>query len=79
MLRKWNRDFFQQDLAFIRSLESATGTKDVKAESIYFRDGLRQEGQFFRRAFRLRVSGRKALRLALELFSKAMKERAPLE
>jgi len=71
VLRVWNADFFFEDLKFVEALGVALDPKEVRADAANFRDVNRHARGFLRRAWRLRVSGRKAMRMARELFSAA--------
>jgi hypothetical protein len=69
ILRVLKADFFFEDLKFIEALGVAVDQKEVRADAANFRDANRHGRGFLRRAWRLRVSGRKAMRMARELFS----------
>jgi hypothetical protein len=71
LLRVWNADFFFEDLKFIQAVGVAVDPKEVRADAANFRDVNRHGRGFLRTAWRLRVSGRKAMRMARELFSAA--------
>jgi|GEM_PF-1187646 hypothetical protein len=71
ILRLWNADFFFEDLKFIEALGVAVDSKEVRADAANFRDVNRHGRGFLRTAWRLRVSGRKAMRMGRELFSTA--------
>ena len=70
-LRVWNAEFFFEDFKFVEALGLALDAKEVRADTANFRDVNRHARGFLRRAWRLRVSGRKAMRMARELFSTA--------
>lgn len=67
-LRGLNPDFFSQDFAFIRYLGEATGMREARAQAADFQDANRAKPSFLRTGLRIRVSGRKAGRLAQRLF-----------
>ena len=69
--RKVRPDFFAEDLKFIRNLGAATGLREAGAEAQDFHQANRARPSFFRTSLRIRVSGRKATRLAEVLFSEA--------
>jgi hypothetical protein len=64
-------DFFAEDLKFIRNLGAVTGLREAGAEAQDFHQVNRARPSFFRTGLRIRVSGRKATRLAQVLFSEA--------
>src|SRR5262245_37569598 len=69
VLRRLKPDFFTPDFDFIRYLGNASGFREARANAADFRDGARRN--FLRNALKIRVSGRKAARLAQRLFSEA--------
>ena len=69
--RKVKPDFFAEDLKFIRNLGAATGLREAGAEAQDFHQANRARPNFFRTGFGIRVSERKATRLAEALFSEA--------
>jgi hypothetical protein len=69
LLRVLNSGFFFEDFKFIEALGVAVDPKEVRADAANFRDVNRHARGLLRRAWRLRVSGRKAMRMARELFS----------
>jgi hypothetical protein len=69
LLLKVNPAFFTEDFKFIADLGHATGMQEAKADSLNFSDANGGPGNFWRRSLKLRVSGRKAMRLAHDLFS----------
>ena len=71
ILRALNANFFFEDLKFIEALGVAVDPKEVRSDAANFRDVNRHGRGFWRKAWRLRVSGRKAMRMARELFSAA--------
>jgi hypothetical protein len=70
LLLKVRPNFFTEDSRFIADLGHATTMHEAKADYLNFNDANGSSGNFWRRTFRLRVSGRKAMSLARELFSK---------
>jgi hypothetical protein len=69
LVRRLWPDFFEEDLTFIRYLGTAKGLGEAQAESRTFQDENQVAGGFLRVRLKMRVSGRKATRLALEVFS----------
>jgi len=63
-------DLFAEDFKFIRYLGASTGLREVGLDLLNFRDANRGKPGFWRTSLNLRVSGRKAGRLARELFAK---------
>jgi hypothetical protein len=68
--------FFAEDYSFIEALGGAKNLQDVRVALSNFRDA-EQMGGFFRRRLKLRVSGRKAARLAQGLFAEDAGREAP--
>ena len=68
VLRRLNPDFFAHDFRFIRHLGESTSLQEVTVDLLSFRNVNVGRPSFWRTGFRLRVSGRKASRLAHELF-----------
>ncbi len=68
ILRVLNPDFFFEDMKFIEALGLAVDAREARADAANFRDVNRHARGFLRNAWRLRVSGRKALHLAWDLF-----------
>jgi len=64
LLRKLKPDFFAEDFKFIRYLGEAIGSREVKASAADFQDANFARRTFLRTSLRIRVSGRKAARLA---------------
>ncbi len=62
-------DLFAEDFKFIRYLGDSTGLREVGLDLLNFRDANRGKPSFWRTSLRLRVSGRKAGRLARQLFA----------
>ncbi len=70
LLRKMNAELFKPDLSFLHYLGEATDLREVRADMADFQDANSRRGGFWRRSLRIRVSGRKAGRLARELFAR---------
>jgi hypothetical protein len=79
ILRLLNSGFFSEDIKFIEALGTAVDMKDVRAEAASFHDANRHDPGFLRTAWKLRVSGRKAMRLARKLISIAGSSRPERE
>jgi hypothetical protein len=69
LLRRLNPDFFADDFRFIRYLGESTGVRDAEVDVMNFHDLNVGNPSFWRTGLRFRVSGRKAGRLADELFT----------
>src|SRR5437660_4407865 len=70
MLRKLRPDFFAPDFKFVRHLGMPTGTEEAASDALDFQDTNKGNRSFLRTGLRIRVSGRKAFRLAQSLFWK---------
>ncbi len=68
MVRRLSPDFFSEDFKFIRYLGESTGLREVGADLLSFRDANVGKPNFWRTTLKIRVSGRKAGRLARRLF-----------
>jgi hypothetical protein len=68
-MRMLNRDFFTEDFKFIRYLGESTSLRETTADLMNFRDVNLGKPSFWRTTLKIRVSGRKAGRLAHELFA----------
>jgi hypothetical protein len=66
--RQLKPDFFLQDLKFLQELGAATGLRETKQEMLNFQDANMARRSFWRTGLKIRVSGRKAGRLARRLF-----------
>jgi hypothetical protein len=62
-------DFFSHDLKFIRMLGRASDLGEATDDLRDFKDVNDDRTKYWRNALRLRVSGRKAIRLAAQLFT----------
>jgi hypothetical protein len=69
VLRKLKPDFFAEDFKFIGYLGASAGLREVIADLMNFRDANLGEPRFWRTALKIRVSGRKASRLAQQPFA----------
>src|SRR5258708_33532548 len=67
--------FFAEDFKFIRYLGEATDVREANANAADFQDANFARSWSWRRRLKLRVSGRKATRLAYGLFSAAREPR----
>lgn len=74
--RKLDPDLFAEDLKFIRHLGLASDLREVSADAEDFRDVNRGKPSFLSVSLRIRVPGRKAARLAHQLFSEARRDAA---
>ena len=77
LLRKMNAELFKPDLSFLHYLGEATDLREVRANLADFRDTNSRRGGFWRKGLRIRVSGRKAGRLARELFARGLRNKVP--
>jgi hypothetical protein len=68
-LRVVNPSLFESDYKFIRYLGAATGWQEAKTDVNNFYVLNAGKPSFWREAFRLRVSGRKATKLARQLLA----------
>jgi len=75
LLRSLKKDFFAEDFRFIRYLGEATGVREANANAADFHDANSARPSFWRNQLKIRVSGRKATRLAYELFSRMREPR----
>jgi hypothetical protein len=71
VLHKLAPNFFAKDFKFIRALGEAEAASEARGDADNFRDDNSFNGGMVRTQFRLRVSGRKAMRLAHRLFAYA--------
>jgi hypothetical protein len=67
-VRMLNPDFFAENFTFIRYLGESTGLREVGVDLLNFRAANLGKPRFWRTGLKIRVSGRKASRLAHELF-----------
>jgi len=70
LIRIISPNFFAEDFKFVRYLGESTSLRDVSADRMNFHDANRSNPKFLRTALRIRVSGRKATRLAQRLYAK---------
>jgi len=68
VLRRLHPDLFAEDLKFIRYLGESTGLREVGVDLLSFRDANVGKPSFWRTTLKIRVSGRKAGKLARSLF-----------
>jgi hypothetical protein len=71
VVRIFNSDFFQEDFEFIRYLGDAADVRQAKADVLDFKDSDRKHWRLLHSGLRIRVSHRKARRLAFQLFGEA--------
>ena len=69
VVRRLNPDFFTEDFKFIRYLGESTSLRETNADLMNFRDANLGKPSFWRTTLKIRVSGRKASRLARQLFT----------
>ena len=69
VVRRLNPDFFAEDFKFIRYLGAAAGSRDADVDVLNFHDLNLGKPSFWRTGLKIRVSGRKASRLAHALFT----------
>jgi hypothetical protein len=69
VIRWLKRDFFARDLAFIQYLGAATSEREANTEILSFQDANLAKWSFCRTTLRIRVSGRKASKLAHAVFA----------
>jgi hypothetical protein len=71
VIRIIKRDFFLEDFKFIRYLGESLDVRQAKVDVLDFKDFDRKHWGLLHTGLRLRVSHRKARRLAFELFGQA--------
>jgi hypothetical protein len=69
VVRRLKPEFFTEDFKFIRYLGESTGVREISADLMNFRDANLGKPSFWRTGLKIRVSGRKANRLAQRLFA----------
>ena len=69
LLRWCTPELFSEDFKFIRYLGEATNAREVKANAADFQDANLAHRSFWRTRLKIRVSGRKAGRLAQRLLA----------
>ena len=77
-LRRLAPGFFAEDFKFIRYLGAAAGVREATVDLLNFRDVNLGKPRFWRTGLKIRVSGRKANRLACQLFNAERKAGARL-
>src|SRR5579862_5449682 len=70
VVRLVNRDFFKDDFQFIRYLGEAADSRQAKVDVLDFKDLDRKHWRLLHSGLNIRVSGRKARRVAFELLGK---------
>ena len=75
VMRMLKPSFFAEDFKFIRYLGAATNAQEAAVDLLNFRDVNLSKRGFWRNDLRIRVSGRKASRLAHELFAAGREDR----
>jgi hypothetical protein len=68
LLRKVSPNFFSGDLQFLDYLGNTPNMREAQVEISNFSQGNQMRGSFLRERLRLRVSGRRAARLAAHTF-----------
>jgi hypothetical protein len=71
VVRTIRRDFFLEDFKFIRYLGDAVDARQAKVDVLDFKDLNRKHWRLLHTGLRIRVSHRKARRLAFQLFGQA--------
>ena len=69
LVRAIKPNFFAEDLKFIRHLATSTETRELAVDQFNFRDANRANANFWRTMLKIRVSGRKAGRIASALLT----------
>lgn len=70
VVRRLSPDFFIEDFKFVRYLGTSSGQREAAADVLTFQDVNKGRSGFWRASFKIRVSGRKASKLAQRLFAK---------
>ncbi len=76
LVRRLAPEFFAEDIKFITYLGACTGLREITADLQTFRDVNLGRRNFWRTGLRIRVSGRKAGRLAERLMAQERKTAA---
>jgi hypothetical protein len=71
LVRAIDRDFFVEDFKFIRYLGDALDVRQAKVDVLDFKDLDRKHWRLLHSGLKIRVSHRKARRLAFRLFGEA--------
>ncbi len=71
VIRAIKRDSFLEDFKFIRYLGEALDTRQAKVDVLDFKDSDRKHWRLLHSGLRIRVSHRKARRLAFQLLGQA--------
>jgi len=69
VLRRLTPGIFAEDFKFIRNLGESTGVRDAEVDVLNFHDVNTGKPSLWRTGLKIRVSGRKAHRLAHKLFA----------
>ena len=69
VLRRLKPDFFAEDFKFIRYLGASIGLREAGVDLMNFHDVNLGKPSFWRTSLKIRVSGRRAARLARQLFT----------
>ena len=78
MARRLSPDFFKEDFKFIRYLGDSTGLREVGVDLLNYRAANLGKPSFWRTGLKIRVSGRKASRLAQQLFATEKQDDSPI-
>ena len=70
VIRTINPDFFRKDFDFIRSLGEALDARQARADLLDFKDLDRKDWGWMHSGLKIRISGRKARRIAFRLLGK---------
>ncbi len=74
LMRRLSRHFFSEDFKFIGYLAQATDLRDALSSAADFQDSNQGHFSFLRLVLKVRVSGRKAAKLAEQLFAQQPEE-----
>jgi hypothetical protein len=79
LFRAVSPDYFREDFEFIRFLGEAVDVRQAKADVLDFRDLTQKHWRLLHTSFRIRVSHRKARKVAFQLLGKPewINENAP--
>lgn len=69
LIRKLNPAFFAEDWSLLQYLGAAASSREANAEIRAFQDANRQKPNWLRTGLQIRISGRKAARLARQVFA----------
>jgi hypothetical protein len=68
VIRAISPSFFEEDFKFIRYLANANDARQAKVDVLDFKDSDRKNWRMFHSGFKIRVSHRKARRIAFQIF-----------